>query len=217
MQWAEAECFSLDKFCMHFLYWERCVLAPKGCKRKTCAAPPLHPPHCAYYKSLKSLLTVFRGIYWFQRLGVIFMGILVPLVGEEKEKAIPSSRATGICVFFVLLCVLHDGVNNGACSMQWLQDPQAASSHGQPQCRAGRTCSMSCGAVQVLACGSCVGWFMMALPQHWRLSFSGLESALRLRSLQHLTSLSSSGLFSHPALWLWGEGYQTFTCYWWYI
>lgn len=129
------------------------------------------------------------------------MGILVPLVVVRgtQEKRTPSPRATGICIFFVLLCVLHDDVNNSACSMECLQDPQAASSLGQPQCRAGRTCSMSHGAVLVLACGLCVGWFMVALPQCCGLSFSGLEIASRLGSLQRLTSLSCSGLFSHPS------------------
>ena len=125
--------------------------------------------------------------------------------GEKKEKRTPSPRAKGICVFFVLLChPEHDSVSNGACSVGWLQDPQAASSLSKPWCKAGGTLSAatSHGAGLVSGFGSCAGWFVVALPQLWELSFSGLEIASRLRSLQCLTSLSCSGLSSlilHPS------------------
>lgn len=126
-----------------------------------------------------------------------------PLFPELKELLFCSSCSV----------ILGMTVNNGTCSVRWLQDPWAAPSPGQPWYEAGRAHAAASPRDTGLgsALGSREGWIVAALPQLWEGSFSGLVMALRLRSLQCLPSLSCSGLFSRPAPQLRGDSHQTLT------
>lgn len=125
--------------------------------------------------------------YWFQRTGVTFVGTLVPLVegNRKREPLLPELKELAFSLScFATLSLLRRVVSRATGSTFSRRTP--VQGWEDPLC--------CCVPWLVTVLGSHVSWFVVALPQLGELSFSGLQIASVLRSLQCLLSLSCSGL-----------------------